>query len=72
MRYGDDRVAAFDCGYDVTRRKWFEVAGMAGMDHGRVSIKRQSIAAYQRSRQPANQEFANPSSSDRDQCHRDR
>jgi len=30
MWYDDDRVATFDCGYDVTRRKWFEVAGTAG------------------------------------------
>jgi len=30
MWYDDDRVAAFDCGYDVSRRKWFEVVGTAG------------------------------------------
>jgi len=30
MWYDDERVATFDCGYDVTRRKWFEVAGTAG------------------------------------------
>jgi predicted dehydrogenase len=30
MWYDDDRVASFDCGYDVATRKWFEVAGTRG------------------------------------------
>ena len=27
MWYDNDRVASFDCGYDLAPRKWFEVAG---------------------------------------------
>ena len=30
MWYDDDRVASFDCGYDMAHRKWFEVAGHKG------------------------------------------
>jgi len=28
--FGDDRMAAFDCGFDVVWRKWFEIAGTQG------------------------------------------
>lgn len=30
MWYDDDRVASFDCGYDLATRKWFEVTGTQG------------------------------------------
>ena len=28
--FDDDRIASFDCGYDMNLRKWFEVAGTNG------------------------------------------
>ncbi|MDP7015844.1 MAG: Gfo/Idh/MocA family oxidoreductase [Pirellulaceae bacterium] len=28
--YSDDRIASFDCGYDLSQRKWFEVVGESG------------------------------------------
>ena len=30
MWFDDDRTASFDCGYDLTRRKWMEVVGESG------------------------------------------
>ncbi|MCH7728732.1 MAG: Gfo/Idh/MocA family oxidoreductase [Planctomycetes bacterium] len=30
MWYDDDRIVTFDCGYDQSLRKWFEVVGTAG------------------------------------------
>lgn len=30
MWYDDDCVASFDCGFDTTHRKWFEIAGTQG------------------------------------------
>ena len=30
MWFSDNRMASFDCGYDLTRRKWMEVVGESG------------------------------------------
>ncbi|MEX0725787.1 MAG: Gfo/Idh/MocA family oxidoreductase [Planctomycetaceae bacterium] len=30
MWYGDDCIASFDCGFDISHRKWFEIAGTEG------------------------------------------